>query len=129
MDEFFSGGCWAVVGVSQDATKYGSQVHRRLKKRGERVYPVNPRVRDIGGETCYPDLVSLPEDVSQIVIVIPPKNTEEVVVEAVACGITRVWMQPGSESKTAVEYCRAHGVNVIYGRCILHYMDELDYGY
>lgn len=116
-----------MVGVSQDASKYGSQVHGRLKRRGEQVYPVNPREGEIRGETCYPDLASLPEGVSQIVLVVPPKSTEQVVVDAVACGISRVWMQPGSESKAAVEYCRAHGVNVVSGHCILHYMDELDY--
>jgi uncharacterized protein len=127
MDEFFGGGRWAVVGVSRDADKYGSIVHRRLKDRGEEVYPVNPTVAEIGGERCYASLAELPPGVEQIVIVVPPERTEKVVEEAARKGIRRVWMQPGAESKTAVEYCRAHDINVVSGQCILRYMDELDF--
>ena len=126
MREFFSGGRWAVVGVSRDEYKYGSIVHRRLKDRGEEVYPVNPKVPDIGGEPCYASLADLPEGVEQIVVVVPPRLTEQVVEEAAGQSIRRVWMQPGAESDAAVEYCRAHGITVVSGRCILRYMDELD---
>ncbi|MCL5734030.1 MAG: CoA-binding protein [Actinobacteria bacterium] len=126
MDEFFEGGPWAVVGVSRDPDKYGSIVLRRLRSRGEKVFPVNPRVAEIEGEPCYSSLADLPEEVEQIVIVVPPERTEKVVEEAAGEGIRRVWMQPGAESASAVEYCRAHGINVISGRCILRYMDTLD---
>jgi predicted CoA-binding protein len=64
--------------------------------------------------------------VEQIVIVVPPRLTEQVVREAADRGIERVWMQPGAESASAVEYCETHGINVVSGRCILRYMDELD---
>lgn len=127
MGEFFGGGRWAVVGVSRDRDKYGSIVHQRLKDRGEEVYPVNPTVAEVGGERCYASLADLPEGVEQIVIVVPPERTEKVVEEAAGKGIRRVWMQPGAESKSAVEYCRAHGINVVSGQCILRYMDELDF--
>jgi uncharacterized protein len=126
MKEFFSGGRWAVVGVSRDEHKYGSIVHRRLKDRGEEVYPVNPKLPDIDGERCYASLADLPEGVEQIVVVVPPQLTEQVVEEAAGQGIRRVWMQPGSESEAAVEYCHAHGINVVSGRCILRYIDELE---
>lgn len=124
--QFFQGGRWAVVGVSRDPDKYGHIVHRRLKGRGEDVYPVNPRVKDVEGEPCYASLADLPESVDQIVIVVPPRSTERVVQEAAARGITRVWMQPGAESSAAVEFCKTKGINVISGRCILRFMDQLD---
>jgi predicted CoA-binding protein len=123
---FFSGGRWAVVGVSHSNDKFGSIVHRRLKKRGEQVYAVNPTLGEVEGERCYPTLADLPEQVDQIVVVVPPRETERVVEEAVERGVTRVWMQPGAESPAAVEYCRARGVDVIAGRCILRYMDQMD---
>ncbi len=127
MDEFFGGGRWAVVGVSRDADKYGSIVHRRLKARGEESYPVNPATSEIGGERCYASLADLPEGVEQIVVVVPPASTEKVVQQAASEGIRRVWMQPGAESTAAVEYCRDHGIDVVSGRCILMYMDQLDF--
>jgi predicted CoA-binding protein len=126
LEKFFSGRRWAVIGVSRDEDKFGSIVHRRLKARGEEVYAVNPNIPDINGEPCYPSLSRLPSAVEQIVIVVPPRLTEQVVREAADRGIERVWMQPGAESASAVEYCETHGINVVSGRCILRYMDELD---
>ena len=124
--DFFGGGRWAVVGVSRDPYKYGYIVHRRLKTRGEEVFAVNPSVDEVDGEPCYASLADLPEEVDQIVIVLPPGRTERVVEEAAAQGIKKVWMQPGAESSTAVEYCRAQGINVVSGRCILTHMDRMD---
>lgn len=126
LDEFFRGGPWAVVGVSRYPNKYGSIVHRRLKRRGEVVYPVNPELAEVEGERCYPNLFELPEPVEQIVVVLPPKGTEKVVNEAVEAGIRRVWLQPGAESSEAVEYGRSRGLTVVHGRCILRHMDALD---
>jgi predicted CoA-binding protein len=34
-------------------------------------------------------------------------------------GLTRVWMQPGSESEAAIAYCREHGIQVVYGACAM----------
>ena len=127
MDDFFEGGRWAVVGVSRDPLKYGYIVHRRLRTHGEEVYAINPNVDELDGEPCYPSLAELPESVDQIVVVLPPTGTEEVVQEAAHEGVTKVWMQPGAESAKAVEFCRAQGMNVIAGSCILHYMDQRDF--
>jgi predicted CoA-binding protein len=46
--------------------------------------------------------------------------TEQIVPLAIAQGIENIWMQPGSESPTAVALCQQHKVNVIAdGSCIL----------
>ena len=78
------------------------------------------------GEPCYASLADLPESVDQIVIVLPPGATEQVVEEAAEQGVTRVWMQPGAESSAAVDFCKEQGINVVAGRCILRYIDQLD---
>ena len=126
MDDFFEGGRWAVVGVSRDPYKYGYIVHQKLKSHGEEVFAVNPNVDEVDGEPCYASLADLPEPVDQIVIVLPPGATEQVVEEAAGQGVTRVWMQPGAESSAAVDFCKGRGINVVAGRCILRYIDHLD---
>ncbi len=126
LQEFFAGGRWAVAGVSRDSGKYGSIVYRRLRDRGEEVYPVNPRISEIEGIPCYPTVADPPEVVDQIVIVTPARRTERIVEQAVEAGIRRIWMQPGAESVKAVEYCRSCGVNVVSGMCILRHMDSLE---
>ena len=119
LDEFVRGRCWAVVGASEDRSKFGNITLRELKRRGKQVYPVNPRATEVEGEACYPSLTALPDTVDRVLIVVPPKQGETVVKEAAEAGITHVWFQPGAESDAALAYCEAHGIEAIAGHCIL----------
>lgn len=118
-EEFARGDHWAVVGASGDRSKFGNITFRELKRRGKRVYPVNPRATVVEEEPCYPRLAELPEKVERVLVVVPPKQGEKVVHEAEKVGIKKVWFQPGAESEAAVAYCEAHGMVAVWGYCIL----------
>ena len=120
LDRFVGANCWAVVGASEDRSKFGNMTFRELVKRGKRVYPVNPNATEVEGYACYPDLRSLPEKVDRVLIVVPPELGVDVVKEALEIGITSVWFQPGAESDAAVDYAEDHGMEAISGHCILH---------
>ncbi len=109
----------AVVGASRNPEKYGHQVYKDLKEAGYKVYPVNPNAADVLGDKCYPDLNSLPVKPDVVNFVVPPKVTEEVVKACKGLGITKVWMQPGSESEKAILFCNDNGIDVVYGVCIM----------
>jgi len=111
---------FAVVGASADRSKYGNKVLRCYQMNGREVIPVNPREKVIEGIAAVPSVLDLPDDVKSISVITPPLITEKVVAEAVAKGITGIWMQPGAESKAAVHTCIENGINVIAdGSCIL----------
>jgi len=57
---------------------------------------------------------------------VPPEQTEVVVKEAADAGISRVWMQQGSESDAATAYCRSRGMTVVSGQCILMSLGQAD---
>jgi len=120
LERFIGADCWAVVGASEDRSKFGNLIFRELVSRGKRVYPVNPNASEVEGYACYPDLKSVPEKVDRVLIVVPPKQGVDVVKQALEIGITSVWFQPGAESEEAIEYCKEHGMEVIAGHCILH---------
>ena len=83
IERFLSEGPWAVVGASEDRSKYGNKVLRAYLQAGKSpVYPVNPKATEIEGQTAYPDLASLPEEPRGISIITPPAVTESVVEEA-----------------------------------------------
>jgi predicted CoA-binding protein len=109
----------AVVGVSKDSEKYGHRVFKDLRSGGYRVYPVNPNADEVLGGKCYPSLEALPAKPDVVDVVVPPKITEEVVKTCKKLGITKVWMQPGSESETAIKFCRDNNIAVIFGKCIM----------
>jgi predicted CoA-binding protein len=110
---------FAVVGASRDPKKYGYQVYKDLKEAGYKVYPVNPNANEILGDRCYPDLRDLPTKPDVVDVVVPPKVTEEIVKTCKRLGITRVWMQPGSESETAIKFCNENSINMVHGVCVM----------
>jgi hypothetical protein len=109
----------AVVGASKNPEKYGHRVYRDLRSGSYRVYPVNPNADEILGDRCYPNLGTLPEKPGVVDVVVPPKVTEEVVKTCKRLGITRIWMQPGSESEVAIKFCKDNNIAVIFGKCIM----------
>ena len=117
--EFINQRVWAVVGASTDPSKYGNKIFRTLRDAGYTVYGVNARGGEIEGRELYRNLGDLPEKLAVVDTVVPPKVTEQVVRQCAELGLTRVWMQPGSESDAAVELCRQHGIRVVYGVCAM----------
>jgi len=110
---------FAVVGASRESEKYGYKVYKDLKEAGYKVYPINPNTDKILGDKCYPNLGDLPTKPDVVNVVVPPKITEEIVKTCKRLGITRVWMQPGSESETAIKFCHENGIEVVYGVCVM----------
>ena len=110
---------FAVVGASRDSKKYGHQVYRDLRNAGYRVYPVNPNVNEVLGDKCYPSLEALPVKPDVVDVVVPPNVTGAVVETCKKLGIKKIWMQPGSESEAAINFCRENGMDAIYGVCVM----------
>ncbi len=119
IQEFLEHPVWAVIGVSLDPEKYGNKVYFQLKKAGYTVYGVNPKLNEIEGEKIYPNLANLPVKPDAVSVVVPPKATEQVVKDCIDLGITRVWMQPGSENAEAIQNGEAHSIHVIHDQCVL----------
>jgi predicted CoA-binding protein len=110
---------FAVVGASRNPMKYGHQVYMDLRNAGYTVYPVNPNADEILGDKCYANLESLPEIPQVVDLVIPPEATNEAVKVCKKLGIRRVWMQPGSESRMALDFCKENDIEVVCGVCVM----------
>ncbi|TFH32635.1 MAG: CoA-binding protein [Anaerolineales bacterium] len=119
----------AVVGVSDQRETGGNAAYKRFKDSGYTVWPVNPRLSEYEGVSCYPDLKSIPGKPDAVFILTNPKVTEQIVDECITLGVEHVWMhcmmgtKPGlaasmtSVSQEAVEKARANGIQVIPGSC------------
>ena len=120
--EFLAGKRVAVTGVSRTPQGHGCNVvYRRLRQRGYEVFAVNPEAGQVEGDTCYPDLTSIPGGVDWVVIGTRPQTAEATIRECARLGITRVWMHrapgAGSVSHAAADYGRQRGITVIEGGC------------
>jgi predicted CoA-binding protein len=119
----------AVVGVSDKRDTGCNLTYKKFKETGYQVSAVNPRISSFEGDPCYADLKSIPEKPDAVFILASPKVTEQIVQQCVDLQIKYVWMhcmmgtKPGlaasmtSVSQSAVEMCRANGIEVIPGAC------------
>lgn len=110
---------FAVVGATDNKDKYGYKVFKKLIDLGYESYPVNPNKENILGRKVYPKLKDVPENPDVVSIITPPKVTTEIVKECKELKIDKVWMQPGAESKEAVEFCNQNEINLLHNRCIM----------
>lgn len=122
VDDFLAQKDLALVGVSRSGKKFGNMALRELLANGYRVFPVHPEAETVQGVRCYRSIRDLPASVGGLLVVVPPPQTEVVVREAAAVGIRRVWMQLGSSSQTAVEFCTDNGIEAVHGECILMFL-------
>jgi len=117
--EFMSQKRFAVVGATDNPQKYGNQIVKNLKNRGYEVYPVNPRLKELEGLSCYPNLTDIPVKVDVVDFVVPPGATEEILKQCKELELSRIWLQPGSESETAITYCRENDLKVVHSVCVM----------
>jgi len=123
IDGFLAQQTLALAGVSRSGKKFGNKVLEDLTGKGYDILPVHPVAAEIGGVPCFPSLADLPLEAGGLVLVVPPPQTEHLVREARETGIARVWMQPGAESDDAIQFCGEHGIDVVFGECIMMHAD------
>jgi acetyltransferase len=120
----------AVVGVSHDAGRPGSQAVQALSAYGYAgsIYPVNPRYPAYRGLRCYPSIAAIEGDIDLAVIGVPARGVEEVVE---ACAQKRVpfavilsggFRESGAEGiarqERIVAIARAAGLRIIGPNCL-----------
>jgi len=109
----------AVVGATDDRSKYGWIIYRDLKSKGFVVYPVNKSRATVDGDPAFPSLAALPEPPTVVNIVVPPSETLTVLEEAERLGYTNIWIQPGAENEAVYDYLARGDFNALVGACIM----------
>lgn len=127
IDDFLSQKNLAILGVSRNPRKFGNAVLKGMKTKGYNIIPVHPVAEAIENEKCYKSLSEIPFPVDGAILSIKPEAVEKAVEEINAAGIKRIWMQQGSESKNAIEYCIKNGISVISGECILMFAQPMEF--
>lgn len=127
---FLAGKPIVVAGVSRSGNAPANAIFRRLRDSGREPIPVNPKVGEVEGSTCYLNIESVPGVIHGVMVVTHPSVSAEVVRAALKRGVKHVWFHrsfgEGSVSTEAIEACRAGGVEPIVGGCPLMYCPPVD---
>jgi len=109
----------ALVGASNDRSKFGNKAVRAYLRQGYRVYPVNPREQSIEGLPAYRSVLDIPEAIDRVTFYVPPQVGLKVIEEVAEKGAREVYLNPGSESAELVEKAKALGLNPIVAYSML----------
>jgi predicted CoA-binding protein len=108
----------AVVGLSANWYRPSYFAAKYMQDHGYRVIPVNPNYSEVLGQTCYPDVRSIPGDVDIVDCFRKPGEMVPLAREAVAKGAAVLWMQLGIHNDEAAAIADAAGLDVVQDRCV-----------
>ena len=108
----------AVVGLSANESRPSFFAAKYMQDHGYKIIPVNPRYDEILGNTCYPDLESIPEPVDIVDVFQRPDRVMPLAESAVAIKAKVLWMQLGVVNQEAEQVARNGGLDVIMNRCV-----------
>ena len=112
-----------VIGASRRKGTVGRAILDNIRAGGYagRLYTVNPRARQIGGERCLPSVVDLPEPVDLAVIAVPAATVLDVAEQCGQCGVrSLVVITAGLDTAACADLlavCRRHGMRLVGPDC------------
>jgi predicted CoA-binding protein len=106
---------WAVVGDVLNPSKFAHIIKNRLITNQYQVFQVNPRSQS---PEVYRSLGEIGEGIDVIDLCINPHTGLEIVKEAAALGIEKIFIQPGAESDEIIAYCKEKKLQYYLG-CVL----------
>lgn len=109
----------AVLGASQNRSKFGNKSVRAHAHAGWTVFPVHPSAEQIEDLASYPSLGALPETPDRITVYLPPRVTVEMLPQIAQTGAKEVWINPGAGSPEVFEEARRLGLTLIDGCSIV----------
>ena len=116
----------AVVGMSDKPWRASHNIGRYLVMQGYRVLPVNPRLKEVMGLTCYPDLDSAQaaakadgsDGIDLVDVFRAPVNVPPIAEDVSRLGIPYLWLQEEVIHDKAVARARSAGVKCVQNVCI-----------
>lgn len=111
----------ALVGATNDKSKYGNIILHDLINKGYKVFPINPRATTIDGHKAYKSLEDLLQEqkIDLVVFVVPPKITLEILKDCLRLNIKNVWIQPGAGDEEVRNFLKEHGFEYLMDACVM----------
>lgn len=108
----------AVVGHSDKAHRTSYQIADYLRAVGYTVYPVNPTVNEIDGETSYASLDDIPVPIDIVNVFRRSEYLIDIVDSAIAVNAKAIWTQLGVDDPTARDTALDADIEIATNRCI-----------
>tara|TARA_Y100000591_G_scaffold111803_1_gene95350 strand:- start:308 stop:712 length:405 start_codon:yes stop_codon:yes gene_type:complete len=109
----------AIVGASKDLTKTSTIVMKYLQKRGFKVYPVNPSMKNekILNEIVYEKISDIKSPIEIVNVFRPSNEAVAIAKEAVKIGAKVLWLQLDITNEEARKVVEANNILYIDDKC------------
>lgn len=111
----------ALVGATNDSSKYGNIIFRDMVRKNFDIVPINHKAKSVNGIPAFPDLISAANQkkIGLIVYVIPPSLTLKSLEEANSLGLKKVWIQPGAGDEQVREFLENNQFEFLMDACVM----------
>ncbi|HTP29316.1 MAG TPA: CoA-binding protein, partial [Anaeromyxobacteraceae bacterium] len=92
------------------------------KRRGKKVFAVDPSVDRIDGDKTYREVRAIPEQVEAAVLEVPQEDTVDWVRQVAEAGIKNVWIHMNRDTPEAVALAQEKGLCLLTGSCAVMYL-------
>jgi acyl-CoA synthetase (NDP forming) len=139
LKRFFAPETVALVGASDDLSRFGGRALHRMKMFGFRgeVYPVNPRLKEVQGLPCYASIRDVPQAPDHVGVVVPATMVLSILEDCVerGCRFATVFSggfaEVGTPEGRALQqeitaFSRASGLRVMGPNCngLVNFVDN-----
>ena len=109
----------AVLGASNDRSKFGNKAVRAYLQQGFTVFPVNPKESTIESLPCFASIKEVPARPNLVSVYLPPPVVLKLLPEIAAKGCDELWLNPGTESEEVLAAAEKLGLKVVQACSII----------
>lgn len=103
----------AIIGASNDRSKFGNKAVRAFRQQGYEVYPVNPKEETVEGLRAFKSIAEVPVRPQLVSVYLPPPVLLKVLPDIAAKGCDELWLNPGTESDAVLAEAERLKLNVV----------------
>ena len=107
----------AIVGASSNPERDSFKVMKFLLDQGYKIFPVNPKEKDILGIRCYPSLTSIKERVDMVDMFRAKEFIFDLTKEAIEINTNVIWMQEGIIDEKSSSLGISNGIRMVMDKC------------
>lgn len=109
----------AVIGASNNRSKYGNKAVRAYQRQGWTVYPVNPTEPTVEGLPTFATVEAIPGPVDRAALYVPPAIGVRVLDGVARKGVRELFVNPGAESDELLAAADRLGLETIQACAIV----------
>jgi predicted CoA-binding protein len=101
----------AVIGASNDRSKFGNKAMRAFQQTGHKVFPVHPAQAEVEGLPCFKSIREVPERPNLVSVYLGPERLLAILPDIAARGCDELWLNPGTVSDEVVAKAEELGLS------------------